>query len=131
LTEQHKWEEALDAYTRALELNPQLTQCMYNKGKLLMLLDDEQSVAEAQALFERALELRPDEPKICEAMGELLSGQHDFQRSVEYYLNAASKYPDDKYKRRAMDNARMTYSKQSHQSGQTANIDEWVERFAS
>lgn len=73
---------AIDAYRRALDLEPGLPDGWLNLGRLL---HEQGDVAEAERCYRRAVDLRPDEPVALFDLGVALQDQERFAEAAAAY----------------------------------------------
>lgn len=76
---------AIDAYSRALEHDPDLPELHLNLGRLL---HEKGEVAEAERHYRRAVELQPDEPVAVFDLGVALQDQERFEEAAAAYEKA-------------------------------------------
>jgi tetratricopeptide (TPR) repeat protein len=85
-------EEALAAYRRALELDPQLAVAHYNLGLAQLALGQGD---EAMGSFRQALALQPDYPEAHTNLGVVLAGRGELEEALEHYREAVALRPGD------------------------------------
>jgi tetratricopeptide (TPR) repeat protein len=85
-------EEALAAYRRALELDPQLAKAHYNLGLTQLSLGQGE---EAKGSFREAIALQPDYPEAHTNLGVVLASQGAVDEALEHYRTAVELRPDD------------------------------------
>jgi Tfp pilus assembly protein PilF len=88
--DQGKYDEAVGAFQRALQLDPNSAPALQNLGIVALRRDD---VAGAQANLERALALNPRLPLALNTMGVVYARQNDFARAVEMWNRAVTVDP--------------------------------------
>ncbi|MDE5110924.1 MAG: tetratricopeptide repeat protein, partial [Trichodesmium sp. St7_bin2_1] len=88
-----KREEAIQAYRRAIELNPDFTWSYINLGNALWEIGNWQ---EAIDPYSRALELEPV-PEAYQKLGDALKkrAELDLEESIKWYKKAIENSPDD------------------------------------
>jgi tetratricopeptide (TPR) repeat protein len=84
-----KWQDAVVAYRRALNEDPNSESALL--GQAWALLNDKQ-FAEALQVYVRLTKLIPTDPGPYERMGEILDHQGETQRAAEAYVEAAKRY---------------------------------------
>ena len=92
LTELGRAEEALEAYDRALELQPDYAWAWARKGRTLRLLE---RYDEALACFEQAITLSPSYGWAWNGKGIVLERQGRIEEALEAYRQAAMLKPGD------------------------------------
>ncbi len=85
LKNRDKMEDALAAYDRSLEINPQLAEALYNSANVLVELKREK---EALRRYREALHLKPDFAFACHKVGNIYRKREDFEESLEWYQKA-------------------------------------------
>ena len=80
-----KDEEAVAAYKRALELNPNFADACRNLGNVLIEL---QELDDAIKYFEQALRINPADKKACQGLGRAQNEQGDLGQAVAAYQKA-------------------------------------------
>ena len=86
-----EWQEAIEAYRRALAINPDFAPPYNQLGYALRNLNDFEGAAKA---FKRYTELIPDEPNPYDSYAELLMKTGDFQDSIAQYERALEVNPN-------------------------------------
>ena len=84
---------AMDAYAKALELNPKNADAHVNLGRLLQLNGD---IKRAKRYYERALELVPNHQLALYNLGTVFDELNEFDAAAEYYRRAPA-VPDAHY----------------------------------
>lgn len=84
---------AMDAYAKALELNPQNADAHVNLGRLLQLGGD---IKRAKRHYERALELVPNHQLALYNLGTVFDELNELESAADYYLRAPA-VPDAHY----------------------------------
>jgi tetratricopeptide (TPR) repeat protein len=79
------YEEALDAYRRALEIDPYLAPALINLGNIHYARNE---LAEAQALYERAIALEPDVFESHFNLGNIFHDLGRYPEAQEHYRTA-------------------------------------------
>jgi len=87
----HESQQALLAYKRAHDLNPQNLQAWFNCG---MVQQEEGMLRPALASYRHALEIDPEQPKIWCNLGALQFQLGEFQSSVDSLNRAVTLKPD-------------------------------------
>jgi len=87
----HENQRAMDAYARAVELNPNNLQACFNSG---MIQHEEGMLHPALKSYERSLEIDPQQAKIWCNLGALQFQLGEFQKSVESFNKAVTLKPD-------------------------------------
>jgi len=91
LQDQHKFDEAVAAYQRAVRIKPDHTEAHNNMGNALKArgkLDD------AFAAYQRALSIKPDHAKAYYNLGNALQDQGKLDDAIGAYLSALKIKPD-------------------------------------
>jgi superkiller protein 3 len=89
--EQEEWAKALDFYAKAIELDPKSVESFYNRG---LILFEQNRVEESLVEFEKALEIKPDDPEFLEMAGRCYIHQADFKKAIDYLEKAKLNSPD-------------------------------------
>ncbi|HEX7035164.1 MAG TPA: tetratricopeptide repeat protein [Pseudomonadales bacterium] len=76
---------AMDAYAKALELNPRNADAHVNLGRLLQLKGD---IKRAKRHYERALDLVPDHQLALYNLGTVFDELNELESAANYYLRA-------------------------------------------
>jgi tetratricopeptide (TPR) repeat protein len=84
---------AVDAYAKALELNPHNADAHVNLGRLLQLRSD---LKRAKHHYERALDLSPTHELALYNLGTVFDEQNELEAAAEYYRRAP-RVPDSHY----------------------------------
>ncbi len=84
---------AIDAYARAIELNPRNADAHVNLGRLLQLRGD---VKRARRHYQRALDLVPNHQLAMYNLGTVFDELNELQSAAEHYLRAPA-VPDAHY----------------------------------
>lgn len=84
---------AMDAYAKALELNPRNADAHVNLGRLLQLHGD---IKRAKRHYERALRLVPNHQLALYNLGTVFDELNEFESAADYYLRAPA-VPDAHY----------------------------------
>lgn len=94
----HDFEQALDAYTQALTLDPTIDYVWFQKGRTLAVLD---RYKEALAAFEAAAAAEPDDllPLILCWRGEMLLTLDRLEEALAAYNHALTEDPDSELAR--------------------------------
>lgn len=94
----HDFEQALDAYTQALALDPTNDYVWFQKGRVLAVLD---RCKEALAAFEAAAALEPDDllPLILCSRGEMLLALDRLEEAHAAYNHALTEDPNSELAR--------------------------------
>jgi len=90
--EARDYQQALEAYNRALQLRPDFAEALNNRGKTLENLDRNE---EALKDYNRALELRPDFPEALNSRGIILRRLGRYDEALRDYNRALELKPDD------------------------------------
>lgn len=91
LLEEGKLEEAIAAYRRAIELNPDISWSHHNLGEALAKLGQFQ---EAIAAYRRAIELNPDFSWSYHHLGDILDRQQQWEEAVVAFSRAIELNPE-------------------------------------
>lgn len=91
LLEEGNLEEAIAAYRRAIELNPDLSWSHHNLGEALAKLG---KLEEAIAAFRRAIELNPDFSWSYHHLGDALDRQQQWEKAVVAFRRAIELNPE-------------------------------------
>ena len=91
LKEQGKLEEAIEAYTKALSIEPHYAEACYNMG---ITLQKQGKLEEAIEAYNKALSIKPDYAKSYLNMGVTLHYQGKLNRAIDAYNKALSIDPD-------------------------------------
>jgi tetratricopeptide (TPR) repeat protein len=89
--ELRRYEDALAAYNRSLELRPDDPDTLNNRG---VTLDDLKRYEEALADYNRSLELRPDDPDTLNNRGNALHHLNRYDEALTEYNRALELRPD-------------------------------------
>ena len=84
---------AIDAYAKALQLNPRNADAHVNLGRLLQLGGD---IKRAKRHYERALDLVPNHQLALYNLGTVFDELNEFDAAAEYYVRAPA-VPDAHY----------------------------------
>jgi hypothetical protein len=87
----NRYEEALESYSRALELKPDYPDAYNNRG---ITLHDLKRYEEALESYSRALELKPDYPDAYNNRGITLHDLKRYEEALESYSRALELKPD-------------------------------------
>jgi len=91
LQEQGKLEEAIEAYNKALAINPNYANAYNNMGAILQ---DQGKLEEAIEAYNKALAIKPDYAEAYNNMGNALKEQGKLEEAIEAYNRALSIKPD-------------------------------------
>ena len=91
LKEQGKLDEAIEAFTKALSIQPDNTAAYNNMGNVLK---DQGKPEEAIEAYNKAISKRPDYAEAYSNMGNVLKEQGKLDEAVEAYKKAISINPD-------------------------------------
>ena len=91
LQEQSKLDEAIEAYNKALSLNPDYAEAYSNMG---IALKEHGKLEEAIEAFNKALSIKPDYAEAYNNMGNALQDQGKLEEAIEAYNKALSIKPD-------------------------------------
>lgn len=91
--EDANYPRAMDAYAKALELNPRNADAHVNLGRLMQLNGD---IKRAKRHYERALELVPNHQLALYNLGTVFDELNEFDAAAEYYRRAPA-VPDAHY----------------------------------
>lgn len=83
------WKKAVDAFSRAIQLNPNSADAHSNLG--LALLNDGQ-LDKALKIYRRANEIAPDDPEPLERIAEVYEGQGQLKEAAQQYVKVAEAY---------------------------------------
>jgi tetratricopeptide (TPR) repeat protein len=83
------WKAAIDAFSRAIQLNPQSADAHSNLG--LALLNAGQ-LERALKIYRRANEIAPDDPEPLERIAEVYEGQGQLKEAAQQYVKVADAY---------------------------------------
>lgn len=84
-------DKALEAYKKALDLDPANTDAFYNSG---LILFKQSRIDEALVQFEKAVVLKPDDPAFLEMAGRCYINKADYPKAIEYLERAKTGYND-------------------------------------
>jgi tetratricopeptide (TPR) repeat protein len=85
-----RFEEEEEAYLRALELDPDYFEALYNLG---LISEDKGDLGGAVKLFEQCLEAEPQMHLAHKAIGIILGGQGKYQEAAAAFTNSLSINP--------------------------------------
>ena len=91
LGRQGKYQEALDAHKKAVELDPNDQESYCNLGVTLQLIG---KLKEAEANFTKAINLKPDHAKSYFNLGNIFIAQNNLQKAEINYTKAIELKPD-------------------------------------
>ncbi|ALS02281.1 hypothetical protein ATZ33_13065 [Enterococcus silesiacus] len=91
LEKQKKYQEAGEAYRKAIELNPTHATTYYNLG---CVLEEQGKYEEAVEAYQKAIELNPDYASAYYKLGNILDKQGKYEEAVEAYKKAIESNPD-------------------------------------
>ena len=91
LKEQSKLEEAIEAYTKALSINPDYAEAYNNIGAALQERD---KLDEAIEAYTKAIAINPDYAEAFNNLGHALKKQGKLERAIEAYTRALHIKPD-------------------------------------
>ena len=81
----HRWNEALNAYDKAIEINPNDASAYNNRGLVYDNLDkNDMAIAD----YKKAIELNPNYGDAFNNLGKTYGRHGDYQRAVLYYDRA-------------------------------------------
>jgi tetratricopeptide (TPR) repeat protein/predicted O-methyltransferase YrrM len=86
-----KWDEAIDCYRRAIQIQPDLLEAHYNLG---VALAQQQQWQPASAAFHCALELNPNHAESHYGLGKMVEQQDQLQQALAHYRQAAKLNPN-------------------------------------
>ncbi|MGB3533558.1 MAG: tetratricopeptide repeat protein [Microcoleaceae cyanobacterium] len=86
-----EYKSAIDAYDKALEIQPNLAEVWNNRGVILTKLQDYPKAIDS---YEKALEIRSDYPDAWNNRGVALGKLKDYQTAVTSYDRAVELKPD-------------------------------------
>ena len=90
---ERRWDEALDAFLRSLEVQPRAADTFVNRGWVLVEL---RRYDEAVAAFETALELQPRLARAHAGLGSVLvESRGDYSEGMRRYLTAVKLDPEN------------------------------------
>lgn len=99
LYEEQKYQQALEKYTQAIELNPKLTDAYNNRGVIRYVLEDFQGALED---YTQVIRLNPDFADAYNNRGVVKYDLEDYQGAIKDYnqaLKLNSKFTDGYYNR--------------------------------
>ena len=90
------FDDAILDYTKALQLNPKMTDAYYNRAKILLLRKDIEAPDLNRAIndLEKALELDPNFVDALYAMGAAQKKVENYHKALEYLNRAIEVQPD-------------------------------------
>ena len=89
---EHKYDEAIESYNEALELNPSQWGYYFNLGLALKKSDKKN---EAIAAFQKAQEMNPESYSINKELGQLLALGDNYEEAKKYFAKATEISDDD------------------------------------
>ena len=92
LSEQGKYDEAIKAFDRAIELNPQYADAWYNKG---LALDHQGKYDEVIKAYDRAIKINPQHILALINKGNVMRLQGKYDEAVKLYDIAIEIDPQD------------------------------------
>jgi tetratricopeptide (TPR) repeat protein len=87
-----RYDDAVAAYDRAIQLHPELYEAWFSKASTLMLL---QQYEEATVAYTTATQLRPDAYDAWMGRGAAQARQHQFEAAIAAYSQALELRPED------------------------------------
>jgi tetratricopeptide (TPR) repeat protein len=88
-----KLEEAIISFDKALGLNPDYVQAIYDRGRALSQLE---KYEEAIASYNKALKIDSNNCQACNGKGEALVNLEQYEQAVKSYDRALELNPEDK-----------------------------------
>jgi predicted TPR repeat methyltransferase len=88
---QQKFQESVNAYQKALDLQPDLFEAYYNLGLALTKLNQ---ITEAQLAYESLLAIQPDHLPALFQLGCLLMRQDHYQKANDLFLKVNEQWQD-------------------------------------
>jgi tetratricopeptide (TPR) repeat protein len=85
LYDQGKYDEAVQAYDKAIEVNPENADTWYNKG---LALERQNKYNEAIQAYDKAIELDPKDADAWSAKGAALNSQDKYDEAIQAYDKA-------------------------------------------
>ncbi len=92
LVTQKRYSEALTAFKKATQMNPQLSEAWYQQGNTLARL---KHYSEAVEAYNQAIELQPDKYETWYNRGNVLVRIKDYKTALESFDKALEIQPDD------------------------------------
>ncbi len=89
--EENKFEEAIDLYTKAIDIDPNYASAYFNRALSYAILNRYQ---EAERDAEAVMDIEPDSHDAPYVMGIVAEYQHDYQGAREWYEKALNKSPN-------------------------------------
>lgn len=83
--EQKKWNEAISACEKALQIVPEMAEAYKIWGNVLQKMGN---YTEAIGYYAKAIELQPNLPEVYANLGSLYAHQEQWQKSIAYYQKA-------------------------------------------
>ena len=93
-----RYEEALEAFDKALEVNPEFVEVLSAKGGLLMELG---RYEEAMSVYDKATQVEPENAMLLNKKGEVLIELEMYEEAITAFDKALEIYPEFKL---ALDN---------------------------
>ena len=90
LDRQEKYEEAIAAYEKAIQLNPQYADAYYN---LVNTLDEIEKYEEAMAAYQKAIQLNPQYASAYNNLGNTLDEIEKYEEAIAAYQKAIQLNP--------------------------------------
>ena len=90
--DKNKLEEAIKNYDKALELNPNLTEALFNKGICLCNLDKKN---EAIEIFNKGIEINQNEPELYLQRGYCYFFLENFRKAIKDFNKAIELRPNN------------------------------------
>lgn len=85
-----EYDHAIEDYDRALELNPQFAQAVFNRGNAL---DEKGQFVRAIQDYDQAIKLNPNYAMAFNNRGYVWDERHDFDRAIKDYDRAIDLHP--------------------------------------
>jgi tetratricopeptide (TPR) repeat protein len=92
--EQGKYDEAIQAYTKAIEINPKYAEAWYCKGSVLY---NQRMYDDALRCFDSAVDLNPNYGDAWIGKGSVIYSQGNYDKGLQYYDTAEKLKPGWKF----------------------------------
>ena len=103
-----KYEEAIDSFNKALQIDPENSIAWNNKGLAFVKMGD---VNEAINCYDNALKINPRDPVFLTNKGNALYKTGDFNKALECYKSAITLNPDSKKAKKGLELCSLTLKK--------------------
>jgi transitional endoplasmic reticulum ATPase len=114
--EENKFEESIEYYSRAIELDPNYSSAYFNRALSYAILNKYQ---EAERDAETVMDIEPESYDAPYVMGIVAEYQQDYQGAKEWYEKALSKNPKYEQAKARLDQLKSKLTKPQTQAGTT------------